>query len=278
MRAGKGIVGATLLYGPNDPPPDLVAVMQFMIDDLRADHRRVSGLRLGTRSLRLRADAFEIVLTLAEGPLPLRALDGVVRPAPQQPDTPDVLRARLIHSLRDHRHALGFLLRLRGAAPEDVDDLGLMLTRMGRFCLLPVIDAAPPSLLIWQPGSLLYTRAEFLSSSALHLLTPPPCTSPLQLAAAQKPTVQRGIRVRPTAIPPVTSRQERADRRSGGRLFGTAAQHRPKVLPRLETGHDALTSALRGPLEPAKRRWGAAVVVALMWVALLPQLLTFWPA
>lgn len=277
MRVGKGIVGATLLYGPNDSLPDLVAVMQFLIDDLRADDRRISGLRLGTRSLRLRADSFEIVLTLARGPLPLPALDGVIRPAPLQPDAPDMTRARLIHSLREHRHALGFLLRHRGALPDEVEDPALMLTRMGRFCLVPVFDAAPPAMLVWQPGSLLFTRAEFLAADAPQLLAPPPSLLPVQVTASTRPMPARDLRLRAPTLPRVITRQDRADRRSGGRLFGKPAPVRPRVLPRLETGQDAVTTALRQPAEPARRGSGAIVAVAMMWLALLPQLLTLWP-
>jgi hypothetical protein len=277
MRVGKGIVGATLLYGPNDSSPDLVAVMQFLIDDLRADDRRISGLRLGTRSLRLRADSFEIVLTLAQGPLPLPSLDGVIRPAPLEPDAPDMTRARLIHSLREHRHALGFFLRHRGALPDVVDDPTLMLTRMGRFCLVPVFDAAPPAMLVWQPGSLLYTRAEFLATDAAHLLAPPPSLLPVQVTGSTRPIPARDMRHGAPSLPRAITRQDRAGRRSGGRLFGKPAPVRPRVLPRLDTKQDAVTEALRQPPEPMPRGSAAPVAVALMWLALVPQLLTFWP-
>ena len=159
MRHRTGIAGATLLFGPQDRPPDLVQAMQFLLDDLRGDGRRIAALKLTPATLRLRAEPFELVLTMADGALPVSALHGLLRPACGT--APDFARVHLGRALRLHSHAMGFLIRRRGAPLPDLDAALSLLAREGRFCLLPVIEAMPPSVVIWQPGALALTADEF---------------------------------------------------------------------------------------------------------------------
>lgn len=279
MRQAQGIVGATLLYGPNDPSPDLVSAMQFLVDDLRAEGRRISGLRLGARSLRLRADEFEIALTLTEGPLSPRALAGISRPGAHLRDMPDLARARLIRNLQTHNHALGIILRRRGAPPPDPDALAQDLAQRGRLSLLPVFEAAPPCLLIWQPGGLLFTTAEFLSIDAAELMIPPDPQAPLLIALQERGLAQRpGPGERPSR-PTMANRFDRSARRSAGRLFGTQPPNRPHPLPQLAAQDDRLTAALRAPTaataRPPSRRL-PVVAVAALWGLLAQTHLVGW--
>jgi len=279
MRKGKGIAGATLLFGPNDPPPDLVAAMQFLVDDLRADGHRISGLRLGARSLRLRADHFELALTLADTPLPERAMMQLFRPSLSLSDdeTPDFSRVHLLRGLRGHSHALGFLVRRRGPVPLDEVEAALELVRKSRMCLLPVIEAAPPGLLIWQPGSLLFSLPEFMKSEAEILLRTAQPEQRLLLSGPLRASVSRPeTGSRPKRTPPA-SRSQRADLRSGGRVFGTHQPLRPKVLSRFDGVDDKVISALREPQvpPPRRRRLGLFAAVAVLGV-FVPQVLRVW--
>lgn len=292
MRDTRGIAGATLLYGPNDPVPDLVPVMQFLVDDLRADGRRISGLRLSSRSLRLRADEFEFALTMAEGPLPSYTLSGLMRLVPPADSPPDLARARLLRGLHRHRHALGFLLRRRGAPDADFEQAAQALTQLGRLSLLPVIEAAPPALLIWQPGALLFSLSEFLTSDSAVLLNPPDRQTQSLIAAGAHRVAQRpatlGARQNP-AHPARASRAERAEHRSAGRIFGATAPDYVRALPQLEAAKERLDDALRQSCVPQScvpqscapqfrapqfraRRAQIAAVLAL-WGVLLPRLL-----
>ena len=163
MRKGSGIAGATLLYTARQGPPDLLAVMQCLVQDLRADNRRIVGLRHTAGTLRLRADPWDMVLTLADQPLPLAAMGGLLRPA--RPDgAPDFASVHLGRALRLHAHALGFLLRRRGALRPDVELAARALAREGQLSLIAVFHAAPPALLIWQPGGLVLTPDELRSA------------------------------------------------------------------------------------------------------------------
>ena len=73
MRTGTGIAGATLLYGPQAGEPDLVLTMQLLLDEMRGDGRRIGGVKLTATTLRVRADPFDLVLTLASAPLPRKS-------------------------------------------------------------------------------------------------------------------------------------------------------------------------------------------------------------
>lgn len=250
MRSVNGISGATLLYGAGDPMPDLVTVMQFLVDDLRAEGRRISGLRLSASSLRLRADEFEIALTLVERPLSTAAMDHLTRPFTLSQDAPDTSRARLIRNLRDHSHALGFILRRRGALPANLEDLARTLAWQGRVSLLPVFEAAPPTLMIWQPGGLLFTASEFLSIDINTLLSPPDPRTRLVIGGALRSHVHRPSGAIRPSRPILISRSQRADRISAGRAFATSRPHRPRVLPQLVVENVRVTTALRAANQP----------------------------
>jgi hypothetical protein len=281
MRKAQGIVGATLLYGPNDPSPDLVAAMQFLVDDLRAEGRRISGLRLGARSLRLRADEFELALTLADGPLPPHALTGITRPGAHQPDRPDLSRARLVRNLHAHTHALGLILRRRGALPPDTDTDAMArdLAQRGRLLLLPVFEATPPCVLIWQPGGLLFTTSEFLAADIATLLTPPDPRARLLMSPPDRRLALRPAPGDRLQRPTMANRSDRAERRSAGRVFGTQPAQRPFTLPQLDAETGRLSAALRGAppaIAPTPSRRLPVVAVMALWGLLLQKLLVGW--
>jgi hypothetical protein len=278
MRAGTGIAGATLLYGPHSAAPDLLAAMQFLVDDLRGDGRRIAGLRLSGGTLRLRCDGYEIILSLAPAPLPPGSFHGVMRPAGHAGNGPDIARVHFQRVLQHHGHALGFLLRRRGAPPPDAALAAQALAREGRLALLPVIDAAPPDLLVWQPTGLVLTLAEFQALPAPDLLLPGNPQTRFHLPAVRAPRPARPLLAPAGSVAPVT-RADRAALRSGGRLFGGEPGQHPPPLTRAERTDDALTRALRGgrPAPTARPRRldrAASFSVLALWAVLLPRLVT----
>lgn len=279
MRRLKGIAGATLLFGPNDAAPDLVTAMQFLADDLRAEGHRILGLKLGTRSLRIRTDEFDLALTHAEGPLPAESLTCVRRLSHDEPDTPDLVRARLLRKLREHHHAMGFIIRQRGALKADEQALHLELSRAGRRCLLPVFEAAPPCILIWQPGGLLFTPSEFLALEIEDLLVKPDQHMGVLYTVGPRRQAKRPESLVRPIRPSLETRAARAANQSAGHLFGTQSPRRPRVLPRLDNLDSNISAAFRTPMpaipEPRAHRV-ERVVVAALWGVLLPQLVGGW--
>jgi len=215
-----------LLYGPQSGPPDLTLAMQFLMDDLRFEGRKVTWIALKGNSLRLRVEGYELVLAHTDAPLSAQAFHGVLRPgstagfcaldAPRGGDagaeadggpplrTTDLARGRVLHALRNHHHALSVLLRPRGLTPaasgadtaadtpagasigagaDTVEDALLVLVRECRALIEPVIEAAPPAAVIWQPGSVAFTCEEFLTSRAETLLRPGDHARPLSFGA-----------------------------------------------------------------------------------------------
>ncbi|GAB4261454.1 MAG: hypothetical protein Kow0013_05990 [Pararhodobacter sp.] len=287
MRTGKGIAGATLLYGPQSAAPDLLLAMQFLLDDLRGDGRRVSGLRLSGGTLRLRCDGYEIILTLAPQPLPPGSFDGVMRPAPADPARPDVARVHFHRLLQRHGHALGFLMRRRNAAPADPASGALALAGEARLALLPVLEAAPPDLLVWHPGGLVLTLDEFRALKAEGLLIPGDPESRFHLLPRDTPPAIRPpgagqvvpLHPHPRAPKAPDSRLARASARSGGRLFGGTPGPHPKPSAGPERASSALAAALRqdATAPPPVRTLADRVTpltVAALWAALLPHLVT----
>lgn len=327
MRGRTRYAGAMLLYGPQAQPPDLTLAMQFLIDDLRFDGRRVTWVALKGNSLRLRVEGFELVLAHTDGALPPQAFQGVLRPfrgslaegetdgdgAPVAGPARDLARGRVLHSLRHHPCALSVLLRPRGSPPRggdgDVSHAGPdstldALIRECRALLEPVIEAAPPATVIWQPGAVAYTCEEFLASRAETLALPGDAAHPLQLVTEKerprhRPALhgfgdvsdkEQPALPAPTdsACPPATgtphSRAGRAAQRSAGQLFGTAHRSgRPVALPRLHRQDARLAEALRARPAPEadaaekarKRRLNLAraaniAALALWYVMLLP--------
>jgi len=257
--------------------------MQFLVDDLRAEGRRITGLKLGSRSLRLRADGFDLALTHASGPLPPAALTCVRRSSPDARDTPDLVRARLTRNLRQHSHAMGFIIRQRGALTGEFHALAHDIAQLGRRCLLPVFEAAPPGLLVWQPGGLLFTMSEFLSIEIDELLDVPDPDARTLISASPRRAAVRPVTVVRPIRPATTSRQERAEQQSVGRLFGTPNPARPRVLPRIDSSDDQLTAAFRHQVPAAKAinstqqpRRLHLVALAALWGILLPQLMSGW--
>lgn len=293
MRKGSGIAGATLLYSAQQGPPDLLKVMQSLVDDLRADSRRIGGLRQATHTLRLRSDPWDMVLTLAEQPLPLASMGGLLRP-PRSDDTPDFARVHLARTLRLHAHALGFLLRRRGAMPADTAAAARMLTREGQLCLLAIFQAAPPALLIWQPGGLVLTPEELRSADPVLLLTPRASAVPLGIPRPERLTLARPDAVRAATAAPSEPAEADAPpavpKAPQPRLFGADGAPSLVPMPGLERASDRVASALRGasasraanrlaegaPAARAPRRpmlhRVAPMAVILMWAALLPAL------
>lgn len=285
MRRRTRYAGAMLLYGPRATPPDLTLVMQFLIDDLRFDGRTVSWVALKGNTLRLRVEGYELVLAHTEGALPPQAFLGVLRPvvghladhsdAGAQTGGParDLARGRVLHSMRHHPCALSVLLRARGAPPadagatgrgEDAEPAMLALMRECRALLEPVIEAAPPATVIWQPGAVAYTNEEFLANRAEALALPGDPAHPLLLPGEkERPRHRPALHaefantdslalaaVEDATLPEFGSPRSRTDRvqgRSAGQLFGhTRRSARPVAMPRLHRQDARLAEALRG--------------------------------
>jgi len=343
MRGRTRYAGAMLLYGPQARAPDLTLAMQFLLDDLRFEGRKVTWIALKGSSLRLRVEGYELVLAHTDGALPPQAFHGVLRPATGQwltadtaevacssvPSTEadralgrDLARGRVLHALRHHPCALSVLLRPRGTQPDrgEQDDTAeqalLALVRECRALLEPVIEAAPPATVIWQPGAVAYTCEEFLASHAEALVQPGDATRPLQLASdAERPrdrptlhTLFDTVKQDDCALSPAPdvsadksvlsladaapqSRKDRAAGRSSGQLFGTArSAGRPIALPRLHRQDARLAEALRArPVPEAEiaaargrqRRLNLARVanitaIALWFMLLSPPLTGTW--
>ncbi|PTX05201.1 hypothetical protein [Pararhodobacter aggregans] len=271
MRKGSGIAGATMLFGPRDKAPDLVQAMQYLLDDLRSEGRRIAAIKLTPSTLRLRTDPYELVLTVAEAPLPFTSMQGLLRPP--MGEAPDFARVHLGRTLRIHRHAMGFLLRRRGAPILDLDEAMRTLAEEGRFCLLPVIEATAPSMLVWQPGGLVLTTEEFRRAGVDLLLQPGDARVPLTPPRSDRLALPRpgASALMTDASPPdPVTRQDRADAASLGRLFGRREPPgRAPLLPRLDRASDRVTAALRdtGPEQKHANRRAAS-----LWTSLLPAL------
>lgn len=303
MRGTTRYAGAMLLYGSQARPPDLTLAMQFLIDDLRFEGRKVTWVALKGSSLRLRVEGYELVLAHTDGALPPQAFHGVLRPAtglwltaetaedacPFVPATEagcppgqDLARGRVLHSLRHHPCALSVLLRPRGTQPDraaqdnTVEHALMALVRECRALLEPVIEAAPPATVIWQPGAVAYTCEEFLACRAEALVLPGDATRPVQLVSdAERPRnrpslhalfdtaarddsalapaadVSAGKNLMPLASAIPQSRKDRAAGRSSGKLFGTTrGAGRPVALPRLHRQDARLAEALRARPAP----------------------------
>lgn len=299
MRSRSSQSGATLLYGPRSPRPDLVLAAQFLIDDLRAEGQRIGSLRVNEHTLRLRLDGLELALALSAAPLPLDALGGVLRLPPRpddravapDPDAPlrgegegdagasagftDLRRIRTVRALRRHSAALGVLLRQRGAGPVDLD---AALHPM----ILALIEAAPPGMVLWQPTGVVWSVPEFQRLSLRSLGAAGGALPRLD----HLPPVDESIQRQPASAEPpgVADRQSRATRRSAGRLFDRGGAGVVVPLPRLAQPSAKLAEALRdeptgdgyaagGQGQPRRRR-GLVGLVVMVWLALgLPS----WP-
>ncbi len=276
MRQETGIVGATMLFGPQAGEPDLLLAMQFLLDDLRAEGRRIAAIKLTASTLRLRADPYELVLTIAPGPLPVASMHGLLRPPTQ--GAPDFARVHLGRMLRIHQHAVGFMVRRRGAPITDPEEAARIIAREGQLCLIPVIEAAPPALLIWQPGGLVLTPDEFRRARPDLLLQPGDPAAPLTLTAPERlglarPGGEGALAPSPFSAPAPGSRAERAETRSLGRLFGKTAP-RALALPQIDRSAERIAAALRDTdPRPSPRAEGTRNAAArAFWAALLPQI------
>ena len=280
MRTGTGIAGATLLFEPRDGQPDLVLAMQYLVDDLRGEGRRIAAMKLTPSTLRLRSDPFELILTLAQGPVPATSMQGLLRP--RVGDTPDFARVHIGRTLRLHSHAMGFLVRRRGAPIPDLEEAMLTLAHEGQFCLLSVMEAATPSLLVWQPGSLVLTSDEFKRANTELLLTPGDASAPLSVPPPERLGLMRPDMgptdtaapspfKAPTTEKPQGSRAERHDKRSLGKVFGKEL-NRPPVLPRLDRSNERITAALRGSAADLQKAPGKAAGKAAGLAGFLPFL------
>lgn len=296
MRSRSTQSGATLLYGPRSPRPDMVLAAQFLIDDLRAEGQRIGSLRVNEHTLRLRLDGLELALALSAAPLPLEALGAGLRLPPRTgappgggdadgdldgglgwgPDGPagftDLQRIRTIRALRRHGAALGVLLRQRGAGPAD---LNAALHPM----VLALIEAAPPGLILWQPTGVVWGVPEFQALDPRALAGAGP---PLPRLDGLPPPEDPALRPAVAEVVPVPpDRRGRAARRSAGRIFDReGAGGRVVPLPRLAQPSARLAEALRDPpaaagtAAPPARRRGLVGLVVVIWLALgLPP----WP-
>ncbi|MCC5986430.1 MAG: hypothetical protein JJT95_02035 [Pararhodobacter sp.] len=205
MRHRMGISGATLIYGPQPGPPDLMLASQFLIDDLRRDGRTITGVRLSRHALRLRADGFDLALSLNDAPLPLQAFTGAARPVP---DGSDLARGRVMHALRHHRWVLGVLMRLRGVQPgQSMDERLDVLPGECRSLIATVAEAAPPALVIWQANGAICTASEFPRLPAAMLDGPASALDPLCLTGAMSGPRERPAPVAGVGHAPITPRR-----------------------------------------------------------------------
>jgi hypothetical protein len=287
MRSRSTQSGATLLYGPRSPRPDLVLAAQFLIDDLRAEGQRIGSLRVNEHTLRLRLDGLELALALSAAPLPLDALGAVLRLPPppggmaagtddgaEGAGLTDLRRIRTIRALRRHGAALGVLLRQRGAGPADMD---AALHPM----VLALIEAAPPGLVLWQPTGVVWGVPEFQAADPRALSAPGPALPRLDRLPAPEDPALRPVATEVVPVPP--DRRGRAAGRSAGRIFEReGAGGRVVPLPRLAQPSARLVEALRDPppgsdaaaATPPVRRRGLVGLVLVIWLALgLPP----WP-
>jgi hypothetical protein len=247
MRSRTAQIGATLLYGPRSPRPDLVLAAQLLIDDLRAEGRRIGYLRMSKHFLRLRLDELELALALSAGPLPLEGIGTVLRlppgrsrtapfdPAGEDPGFTDLGSIRIVRALRQHQTALGVLLRRRGSGPA-------ALEAELRLLLLTLIEAAPPGLVLWHPTGVVWPEAEFRRLDARALAAAGPPLPRLAPATARAEGVVRALAAAEAPVP-AGDRRTRASCRSAGRLFDGTGAAAP--LPRLEPAAARLAEALR---------------------------------
>lgn len=279
MREITATAEVWFVYGPDDAAPDLVRALQFLLDDLQADGRVPGRLWLGARALRLGADGLDLQLTLRDGAPPDALLDGVMRPrAPMLPPQPDLTRLHLGRLARGAATSLAIAVK-DGEADSDGGSDGDSACAIGRamqiwLCLLPLIEAAPPRLILWTPGRLLLTPDEVLRAGPGLLAAPGDPDTRFDPARASAP-------VRPQIVHPMRpvprTRFQRAERRSARRLFGTPDSAHPPTLPRLEPAQARVSAALRADdAEPPPRprpRLAATLALAGLWGVLLPRLL-----
>jgi len=180
--------------------------------------------------------------------------------------------SHLIRTLRHHHHAMGVLLRRRGAPLSDLDEAFESLADEGRFVLMSVVEAAAPSLVIWQPGGLVLSAEEFRHAGLDLLLHPGDPALPLhvpppdQARLARPGTASRALA--PFQPDESASRALRLAGASRGHLFGSGPD-RPAVVPRLDRASDRILAALRDPAPPAGAR---GRIAAALWGTVLPAL------
>lgn len=258
MRQRTGIAGATLIYGPQPEPPDLLLASQFLIDDLRRDGRTISGVRISRHALRLRADGFELALSLTDAPLPMHAFAGTVRPLPDSAGTPDMARGRVLHALRHHRWVLGLLMRLRGVQEGQSMDTRLQALPGACHALIDAVaEAAPPMLVIWQSSGVVCTASEFMHLPADLLENPAGACSPLyQTGAPRRPLVRPAS----ARLAPVTPRRALPGQ-AGDEAFGTTASGdaaAQPAAPGLPSPPDRVSAGAVLPAAAAPRAVGGA--------------------
>jgi len=259
------------VYGPDEAAPDLVRALQFLLDDLRAEGHTATRLWMGARALQLTTGALDLMLTLQDGAPPDALLDGIMRPlSPAIPPKPDLTRLHLGRLARGAATSLAVAVDC--AEADDPCAIGRAMRIW--LCLLPLIEAAPPRLILWTPGQLLLTPDEVLRAGPGLLAAPgDPDTrfDPARASAPARPQIVHPMR------PVPRTRAQRAARRSARRLFGTPATPHPPALPRLEPALARVTAALRADdgEPPPRPRPGLAATLALagLWGVLLPRLL-----
>lgn len=284
--ARTGLATAVLLYGPQDPPPDLPVIMQFLLDDLRAEGWRIERMWLGEQGAHAVFDGQDLVIARLDRDATAQRLQGTMRPVQTLGATqPDLLRARVARSLQGAAAGLSitvqFAAQCHGGCTGD-----LLRARMARLCLLPIVEAAPPTALMWEPSKLLLGTAEFqVAAVDLLLAIPDPdsalgtCNTPARSRPKERvrPVHPRLIRPRPH------TRAQRVARSSAGRLFGPPGLRNTNPLPRPDRAVARIKQALRSddplallPPAPGPARPARAYAVAVQWIVLLPYLIGSW--
>ena len=258
MRHREGIAGATLIYGRGQERPDLLLASQFLIDDLRQEGRSISGVRITRHAMRLRADGFELALSLSDKAIPARAFAGAVRPVAMGAAAPDMARGRVLHALRHHDWVLGLLLRLRGVQQDQSMEARLQALPAACHALsATVAEAAPPLVMVWQGSGLVCTLAEFLALPAGMLDEAGPGLVPLGPVGQGRRAVARPMMPGKAEPVPAPVRPGRALARAGGDQPAPAPSPSPDLAAKSLPGNqEAAPAAMDTPWTVA----GAALV------------------
>lgn len=274
---------AWLVYGAAEAAPRLLAMMQFLLDDIVAQdggvrNGGVRSVKMGARALRIGYGGFELRVIACDSPPAAHDLTGATRPhASDGRARPDLTRIRLGRLLHGEARSVHLIVRSMthepAMTPEAARETLFALTRQH---LATLIEVAPPAVILWQSQGLLLTATELLKSDPAALSRPGDPETRFDPSVVRPPP-QRRTRADIHPMRPVPqTRGQRADLRSAQRLFGVPDLAHPRPVPRLEPAQSRLITAMRAPEPGASHHHGAprlpAMAVTLMWAVLLPQL------
>lgn len=264
---------AWLVYGSTQAAPKLLAMLQFLLDDIVARGGSVCSARMGARALRIGHDGLELRLIACDATPPAEALTDATRPQQRDGRTrPDLTRVRLGRLLHTTAHSLHLIVSPQSEAITREDQLA-----QTRLHLASLIEVARPEVILWQPRGLLLTADEALAADLAVLREPGDPATRFDPSVVRPPPPRRNRADIHPMRPVPRTRGQRADLRSAQRLFGAPDLAHPRPVPRLEPAQTTLNGAMRAAEPPAPARGRshrlAALTVTLMWTVLLPQLM-----